>query len=157
MTETQIKIIKAVQDGLPLSREPFAEIARKVGIPEEELLNQLNAWKADGTIRRFGAILRHTEAGYTVNAMGVWNVPDEQVEEFADTAVSLVAVSHCYERPRFEGFRYNVYTMIHGRSRTDCRSSVRPIILGTGITDFKLLFTTAEFKKSSPVYFAEDE
>ena len=157
MNETQIETIRALQDGLPLSREPFAEIAEKAGISEEELLNQLSAWKADGTIRRFGAILRHQMAGYAVNALGVWNVPDEQVEDFGYDAASIVAVSHCYERPRFEGFEYNVYTMIHGRSRTECRSVAHQIILRTGISDHKLLFTTAEFKKTSPVYFADDE
>ena len=81
MNETQIKTIRALQDGLPLSREPFAEIAKKIGISEEELLNQLGVWKADGTIRRFGAIVRHHDAGYSVNAMGVWTDPDEQVDD----------------------------------------------------------------------------
>lgn len=157
MDETQIKIIKTIQDGLPIGREPFKEIAEKVGISEEDLLSQLNDWKADGTIRRLGAILRHTEAGFAVNAMGVWNVPDEQVDDFGYDAASIVAVSHCYERPRFEGFDYNVYTMIHARSRTQCRDIVHQIILRTGIADYKLLLTTAEFKKASPVYFAEDE
>ena len=156
MTETQIRIINSIQDGLPLSRDPFAEIANEVGISEEQLLAQLNAWKAGGTIRRFGAILHHHQAGYSVNAMGIWNAPDEQVEEFGRTAASARAVSHCYERPRFGGFRYNVYTMIHGRSRKECESAAKEISAETGITDYRLLYTTAEFKKTSPSYFAEE-
>ena len=157
MDEKQIKIIRALQGGSLLDREPFKAIAAQAGVTEGDLLEQLLAWKEDGTIRRLGAILYHHQAGYAENVMCVWNVPDEQVEEFGDTAASLVAVSHCYERPRFEGFPYNVYTMIHGRSRTDCRLAVRQILLWTGISDYKLLFTGAEFKKTSPIYFAEEE
>ena len=156
MDEQQIRTIRALQSGSLLCEEPFKEIAVEAGVTENDLLDQIRAWKVDGTIRRFGAILRHHQAGYLVNAMCVWNVPDEQVAEFGYDASSLVAVSHCYQRPRFEGFDYNVYTMIHGRSRTQCRSVAHHIILRTGISDHKLLFTTAEFKKSSPVYFAED-
>ena len=153
MDELQRRIIREIQAGLPLAEEPYRATADRVGIPEDELLAQLAAWKADGTIRRLGAILRHREAGYSVNAMGAWNVPDAQADEFGRTAASMRSVSHCYERPRFEGFPYNLYTMIHGRSREECEEAARAISQQTGITDYELLYTTAEFKKSSPVYF----
>jgi len=156
MTETQIEIIKALQGGLPLSDEPFLEAAQKAGVPQDELLAQLRAWKDDGTIRRFGAMVRHHPAGYSVNAMGVWNVPDDRVEEFGRTAAASGAVSHCYQRPRFAGFRHNLYTMIHGKSREDCEEAARQISEQTGIADYELLYTTREFKKASPVYLISE-
>jgi len=156
MTETQIEIIKALQGGLPLSEEPFLEVARKAGVPQDELLAQIKAWKDDGTIRRFGAMLRHHRAGYPVNAMGVWNVPDDRIEEFGRTAAASEAVTHCYQRPRFANFRYNLYTMIHGRLREDCEKAARRISEQTGITDYALLYTTREFKKVGPVYFPSE-
>ncbi len=157
MNELQRAIVREIQAGLPLAEEPYRAIADRVGMPEDELLAQLAEWKADGTIRRLGAVLRHREAGYSVNAMGAWDVPDAQVEEFGREAASLRSVSHCYERPRFEGFPYNLYTMIHGRSREDCEEAARVISERTGVTAYELLYTTAEFKKSGPVYFTEDE
>ncbi len=152
MTELQRRIIKALQEGLALVEEPFQEIADRVGAPVDEVLEQINAWKADGTIRRFGAILRHRRAGYTVNAMGVWNVPGDQAEAFGRIAARFRLISHCYRRPRFEGFDYNLYTMIHGRSRQECEETAKAVSRETGITDYALLYTTAEFKKTSPVY-----
>lgn len=154
MDETQIRIIKALENGISIVEEPFAEIARAAGVTEEELLAQIETWKADGTIRRFGAILRHRQAGFIVNAMAVWNVPDEQVEDFGRTASEHHSVSHCYQRPRFEGFHYNLYTMIHGKAREECESAAQEISERTGITEYELLYTTAEFKKTAPVYFA---
>ncbi len=155
MNEQQKRIIRALQAGLPISLEPYKEVAAGIGITEEELLEQIGQWKADGTIRRLGAILRHHDAGYSTNAMGVWNVPDDQVESFGAEASALPQVSHCYQRPRFADFRYNLYTMIHGKTRAECEEVARRISEQNGITEYKLLYTTAEFKKSSPVYFAE--
>lgn len=155
MTTIQRKIICALQSGLPLCEEPFHEVARQIGISVDELINQIELWKQDGTIRRFGAVLNHRRAGFETNAMAVWDVPDEQVESFGSAAAEFAAVSHCYERPRFEGFNYNVYTMVHGRCRSDCEQTARAISEITGISAYRLLYTTAEFKKTSPKYFAE--
>ncbi|MCX8053379.1 MAG: Lrp/AsnC family transcriptional regulator [Armatimonadetes bacterium] len=153
MTDRQIAIVRALQDGLPLSEDPFAEVADRAGVPVEELLAQIETWKNDGTIRRFGAILVHQRAGYPVNAMGVWNVPEDRIEDVGRAAAEDPSVSHCYQRPRFEGFDYNLYTMIHGSSREDCENIARRISERTGITDYRLLYTTAEYKKSGAVYF----
>lgn len=155
MTDLQIRIIQAIQNGIPASKEPFREIAENIGISQEELIKQLEIWKDDGAIRRFGAILRHHQAGYSVNAMAVWNVPDSQAESFGQIASHHRSVSHCYQRPRFDRFPYNLYTMIHGKSEQDCESVASEISASTSIADFRLLFTTAEYKKSSPAYFTE--
>jgi DNA-binding Lrp family transcriptional regulator len=155
IADEQIRIVRALQEGLPLVEEPYRESAVRAGVSQDDLLEQIRAWKADGTIRRFGAILWHHRAGYSVNAMGVWNVPDDKVEDFGRRAAQSRTVSHCYQRPRFDGFKYNVYTMMHGKSREDCEEAARKISEQTGMTDYALLYTTAEFKKSSPVYFAD--
>jgi len=155
MTPLQIKIIKAIQESLPVSKTPFKEVADRVGIPEDDLLAQLRAWKLDGTIRRFGSILRHQNAGYSANAMCVWNVPNDRIENFARVSVEYGAVSHCYQRPRFADFEYNLYTMIHGKSKEDCELVIAEISERTGVTDYAILTTVKEFKKSSPIYYQD--
>lgn len=157
MTDREIAIVRALQEGLPLCEEPFAEAARAAGATIDELIRQIEHWKNDGTIRRFGAILAHRRAGFKVNAMGVWNVPEARAEEFGRAASECPQVSHCYRRPPFEGFRFNVYTMIHGASREQCEQAARIISERTGITDYTLLYTTREFKKSSPAYFSKPD
>ncbi len=92
-----------------------------------------------------------------MNAMGAWDVPDDRTEQFGRLAASSKSVSHCYQRPRFNAFPYNLYTMIHGKSREECEAVARAISDETGITGYELLYTTTEFKKSSPVYFATHE
>lgn len=157
MDDVQIRIVKALQQGLPLTARPFADVAQALGIPEADLLSVVRSWQESGIIRRFGAVLRHEAAGFTANAMGVWDVPDERVEDFGRRAAARDSISHCYRRPRFEGFPYNMYTMIHGRYRKDCEEIARELSSETGVTTYELLFTTAEYKKSAPVYFSDVE
>lgn len=156
MTDSQIRIIRALRDGIPLTESPYEELASRAGVTKDELLQQLRHWKTDGTIRRFGAILRHNRAGYTTNAMVAWDVPEELIESFAETAASFGNVSHCYKRPRFPGFGFNLYTMVHGRSRDECEQTIAEIEARSSVNRKEVLYTTAEFKKSGPVYFPDD-
>lgn len=155
MNKTRTDIIKALQDGLPLSKEPYRELAERLGISEDELLAQLRLWREEGIIRRFGVVLNHNRAGFTENAMCAWNVPQNQIDGFACKAVEIESVSHCYQRSRFEGFDLNIYTMIHGRTRDDCRRIAEALSKSTGVADYLLLFTREELKKSAPRYFLE--
>lgn len=157
MTEKEIRIIRVLLGGLPICEAPYALVAERAGVSEEELLAQIASWQDDGTIRRFGAVLAHRRAGYRENALAVWNVPDEGVEGFARAAVEHEAVSHCYRRPRFDGFPYNMYTMLHGREPGECEEAAAEIAADTGVADFELLPTVREFKKSAPAYFSEEE
>lgn len=153
MNKLDESIIIALQNGLPVTERPFAEIAEKIGISEEELLGKLAEWKERGIIRRFGAILRHHNAGFAANAMTAWVVPPERVDEVGPIMASFPEVSHCYERPPFPGFPYNLYTMIHGRTREECAAVAEKISRATGITEYRALYTTKEYKKTSPMYF----
>jgi len=157
MTDKQIAIIKAIQEGIPICEKPFAEAARVAGVSTEQIIEQIRLWREDGTIRRFGAIIRHQRAGFRANAMAVWDVPESHIEKFAEIAASYREISHCYQRPRFNGFPYNIYTMIHGRKKEDCESIAREISEKTGVLSFRMLYTTAEFKKTSPLYFLHTE
>jgi siroheme decarboxylase len=74
------RLIAAVQDGLPLVERPFQAIGEAIGRSEDEVIAGLQRLIGDGTIKRFGIVIRHRELGWRANAMVVWDVPDEQVE-----------------------------------------------------------------------------
>ena len=104
-------------------------------------------------MRRFAAVLRHQVAGFTANGMGVWNVPAERAAEVGATMASFEAVTHCYRRPSFPHWPYSHYTMIHGRSVAEVEATARALSAATGITDYRLLFSRREFKKTRVSYF----
>lgn len=132
---------------------PFEKAAELLGWEVEEVLKRSVALKDAGVIRRFGAALTPTKAGFTSNAMVAWEVEPEREEEAADAMSVHPRVSHCYIRPAFEGFPYKLYTMIHGNSPEDLERIIDELSKVSRSTSFRALHSTREFKKSSPVYF----
>ena len=146
-------IIHYLQDDLPLTARPFDVIAGKVGISEEELLERIKLQKEQGILRRFGANLVHQLAGLKANAMVAWYVPEDKIDEIGPLMATFKEVSHCYQR-RIQGkWKYNLFTMVHGKSKSDCQGTARRIAEKTGIKDYVLLLSLKEYKKTSPKYF----
>jgi DNA-binding Lrp family transcriptional regulator len=148
MDKTDRLLLKSTQDGIPIVSEPFLEISKEIGIPEDEVITRLERLVKNGVIRRFGASIGHRSIGITANAMCTWNVPDERVEEVGAIMAGFPEVTHCYERPRFPGWKYNLFTMVHAYSREECEKIAREISIATGIKDYGILFSEREFKKT---------
>lgn len=136
---------------------PFETIAAKLGMSEEKLIGRIKQFVEDGRIRRFGAVVRHQDLGYVANAMVVWNVPDHRIQEVGPVMASFEEVTHCYQRPRRPIWPYNFYTMVHGQTREECVQAAQRIARATRLKQYRLLFSTAELKKSSMRYFEEKE
>jgi len=144
-------IVRATQAGLPLAAEPYRAISEALGIRQEELLARLEAMLADGRIRRIGAVPNHYALGYTANAMTVWDVADDAVDELGAEVGALSFVSHCYRRPRrLPEWRYNLFAMVHGRSRDETeahRAEIRAL-LGCALRASDVLYSTRILKKT---------
>ncbi len=151
--ETDKKIISQVQKDLPVDPRPFAVMAEKIGIPEEEFIERVRRLKDKGVIRRFGATLRHQEAGFKANAMIAWKAPESTVSEMGKTLARFREVSHCYHRAPKGDWPYNLYTMVHGASRHECREIAERMSAATDLTEYAVLFSEKEFKKTSMEYF----
>ena len=151
--ELDKKVISLIQGDLPLEPRPFALLAREMGISEDQFVDRVRRLKEQGIIRRFGATLRHQEAGYNSNAMVAWKVPHERVDEAGQILAKFQEVTHCYQRRPAGEWQYNLYTMIHGSTREECYRMVTEMSRAAGIPDYLLLFSEKEFKKTSMEYF----
>lgn len=147
------KIISQIQKDLPVHPQPFALMAEKIGISEEAFIERVKSLKQSGIIRRFGATLRHQEAGFKANAMIAWNAPEDTIREMGKTLARFREVSHCYHRAPKGDWPYNLYTMVHGGSRKECREIAERLSSATGLTEYAVLFSEKEFKKTSMEYF----
>jgi hypothetical protein len=63
------------------------------------------------------------------------------------------AVTHCYERPTFPDWPYTHFTMIHTTEKQGCEQVIQEISEATGITDYRILYSTREYKKTRVRYF----
>jgi DNA-binding Lrp family transcriptional regulator len=150
LTNEERALILAVQDGLPIVPEPYRAVAEQMGTTEERVLELLRALLARGVIKRLGAVPNHITLGFTANGMAVWDVPDDRVTEVGRRVGGFPEVSHCYRRPRRPpDWPYNLFAMVHGRSRREVLATVERIAAEAGIADLPhtVLFSRRQFRK----------
>ncbi|HPP05884.1 MAG TPA: hypothetical protein PLW88_00835 [Syntrophorhabdaceae bacterium] len=143
------EFLKNIPEDFPLTIDPYDELAKKCAMNTDDLIERLDALKKAGTIRRIAAVLYHRNVSYTYNAMVVWRVEEDEVDEIGKKMALFPEVSHCYERDTGGYWKYNLYTMIHGKSKKECFDIVGRLSQHTGIKDFKVFFSKREFKKTS--------
>lgn len=144
-----------VEAGVPLVPEPFAEWARALGCPTTDVLARIQGWLDAGTLRRFGLVVRHHEVGFSANAMTVFDIDDAQVDAFGERLATQPGITLCYRRERAEGWRYNLYCMVHGRSRDETLALLHAAIEGAGLAGqpHQVLFSCRRFKQTGARYF----
>ena len=156
LTDRDIEIVRAVQGDLALEPDPFATPAQELGIGVDELIALLEDLQRRGYLRRFAAILRHRKAGFGANGMAVWSVPKSEVAEIGQKMAGYTAISHCYERPIYSDWKYNLFTMIHARKKGECESFVEQLARDHALNDFAVLYSTTEYKKIRLAYFTPE-
>lgn len=155
LTDLEKKVIAAIQGDIAITERPFLAIAERLGVAEGEVLAVLRDLTERGVIRRFGATLKHQNSGFKANAMVAWNVPEERVENVGATFAAQREVTHCYRRDPHPDWPYNLYTMIHAADEAGCEAIARRMSETVGESDYKLLFSKRELKKTSMKYFPE--
>ncbi len=145
------QLVAATQGGLPLVAEPYRVLAERLGIDEAEVIARLEALLASGAIRRIGAIPNHYALGLSANGMSVWDIEDSTIAEVGARVGALDDVTHCYQRPRhLPLWPYNLFAMVHGRSRDEVRGRVAEIagLIGPAARSHDVLFSTRILKKT---------
>lgn len=157
MTTIDERLVRLLQSGLPRVRRPFDELARRLGVGTDEVLARLRAMKADGRLRRLAAVVDQRRIGLAGNILVVWNVPDERMDEVGRGLAGHGEVTHAYVRPAGPAWPYRLYTMVHAESEAACAALVARWAAELGAEDYRLLPTVREWKKSPPVYYADDD
>jgi DNA-binding Lrp family transcriptional regulator len=157
----QKALIDEIQSGLPLVERPYAEIAQKLHIDEQEVMRRIEIMLTSGAIRRMGVVVRHHELGYRANAMLVWDIADERVSEVGEQLSRVDCITLCYQRPRhLPHWPYNLFTMIHGKERQSVEQRIEEIVqqYGLGDTPRATLFSLRRFKQRGACYsYAQPE
>ncbi|QJA05877.1 Lrp/AsnC family transcriptional regulator [Thermosulfurimonas marina] len=154
LTELEKRLVDLLSEGLPLVERPFAVLAEKLGVTEEEVLAAVKTLQEKKIIRRLGALIRHNLSGYEGNVMVAWRVPEERVEEVGRKLAAHPAVSHCYLRRPGPDWPYNLYTMVHAASEGECRRLVAEISRDLDLPDYEMLFTEKEIVRRTRRYFS---
>jgi DNA-binding Lrp family transcriptional regulator len=151
LDETDLKIMRATQAGLPLTARPYHAVAEQLELSAAEVIERMRRLQEFGVIRRIGAVPNHYKLGYRFNGMTVWNVPEEKIDALGQKIGRLDFVSHCYRRPRhLPLWPYNLFAMVHGKSQEAVDRQIEQIaeILGDDNLGSEVLYSTRILKKT---------
>jgi len=151
-TNIDREIIKFIQGDIPVESHPFASLADRLNLSEEEIVEHIKDLQDEGVIRRFAAILRHYNAGFNVNAMVAWKVAVEDADRVGKIMAGFDEVSHCYLRDVPEEFGYNLFSMIHARSDEQIIALLRQLASRTGLSNYIIIKSVRELRKVSMEY-----
>jgi len=154
LSRDERRLAAVLAHGVPITARPYAEL----GMPEESVIRTLRSWLHAGIVRRIGTVVRHRRLGYEANAMVVWDVPDETVAQFGRLAAADPAVTLCYRRARAASqWPYNLYCMVHGRSRVRVLDQIEHLSRTTGLARFAraVLFSSRCFAQRGARYATE--
>ena len=150
------QLIAAIQNGLPISERPYANIALQLGLSEQDVISRISNLVDHGLIKRFGVVVRHHELGYKKNAMIVWDIPDKLVHGIARQIKSFPFVTLCYRRARqLPEWPYNLFCMIHGKSRDNVLQHLESMLdkHDWHHIPHAVLFSKRRFKQRAANYF----
>jgi DNA-binding Lrp family transcriptional regulator len=156
LTPLEVECVRLLQRDLPLQPRPFDALGRTAALAGEDLLTAARTLLKRGQMRRFGASVTPRKSGFTATAMGVWIVPKDRADEYAAKLIQHRAVSHCYLRPVYEDWPYNLYTTVHARSVDECESVINDLAADTGLTEKRALYPTREYKKTRINFFSRE-
>jgi len=155
LSDLQIDLIRQLQQDLPVVSEPFAVIAGNINADVDTVLQQIRAWKSSGLIRRFGAGIRHQQAGFKANGMAVFQVDAQSLAQAGSVLAGYRQVSHCYQRPPVPDWPYNLFAMTHCQSNEQLRDLLSEMVARITPQQYDVLLSTAEYKKDNVRYFTE--
>ena len=155
LTSRDKDFIRELQKDLQVIPRPFDDSANNLGITIDELFEKAREYESIGVMRRFAAILRHRDAGFTANGMIVWKIPDNKIDEVGYKLASFPQVSHCYRRPEYPDWPFNLFSMIHARTIDGAKNIATELSQFVGIDEYRILFSTKEFKKERVKYFVD--
>jgi DNA-binding Lrp family transcriptional regulator len=157
LTPLHIEIIKLLQNDIKIINEPFADIVNKLDISYDYFFDLVKELQDSKVMRRFAAILNHKKAGFNANAMVVWDINEKKAEQIGKKAAAFSAVSHCYLRPKYPNWPYNLFTMIHGKTTAQVDDIIDDIASEIEYKTNMALYSSREFKKVRLKYFTNDE
>ena len=158
MSDREQALVATVQHGFPLVLEPYAQIGRMAGMGEREVIEHLGGWIDEKIINRIGVVVRHHELGYRANAMAVWELPEERIDEVGAKLAAYPFVNLCYQRrPDPPRWRYNLFCMIHGQDREAVEQKVALLREECGLEAYEhaILFSCRRFKQRGARYCME--
>ena len=112
-----------------------------MGLTEREVIKRIRNLKENEIIRRIGGNFVPEKLGF-VSTLCAARVPEDKIEQFAQTVNRYPGVTHNYQRDN----EFNIWFTFIAPSRSDIEASLDAISKETGISDILNLPAIKVFK-----------
>jgi DNA-binding Lrp family transcriptional regulator len=119
LDEIDKKILRELQGNLPIIKKPFASVAEKAGISEEEFFSRARRLIDEGIIRKFGLRIDSKRVGFASTLIAM-KVAENKVDEIGEQLSSYESVTHCYARDH----EYNLWFTIIEKSKEKLKEAI---------------------------------
>ena len=124
---TDLRLLDDYQRDLPLVPEPFAEMARDLGLTQDQVIRRLESLETRGDISRVGAVVAPNTVG--ASTLAAMAVPPERLTAVARVVSARPEVNHNYEREH----RLNLWFVVVARDRAAVRRVLGDLERETGM------------------------
>jgi DNA-binding Lrp family transcriptional regulator len=146
LNDIQKRILSKLQNDIEPIARPFDFLCDK-NLDIEEALRVITQLMEIGVVRRIAAVLDHNTLGFTANVLFAAEVGADRIDEVGRELAMLPTVSHCYQRKTFKNWSFNLFAMMHSKTKSDIQDSIKKFVESEEIKSFELLPTVAELKK----------
>ncbi|MCG6936883.1 MAG: Lrp/AsnC family transcriptional regulator [Gammaproteobacteria bacterium] len=103
-------LLNDFQRDMPLSATPFADMARQLGVSEDDVMRSVKSLQEKGAISRVGPVFRPNRIG--VSTLAAMSVAAKDLECVARIVSAFAEVNHNYEREH----EYNLWFVVTASS-----------------------------------------
>ena len=146
LSSVQKLILSKLQNDLKVIARPFDFLCSE-SLETEKVLRIIQELIDKGVVRRIAAVVDHRKLGFAANVLFCCELERGRVVEAGKRLARFGTVTHCYQRKTFEGWPYNLFAMMHGKTMGDVQRVIDRFTKAEKIDSFELLPTTAELKK----------
>ena len=142
--QTDLAILNALQDDLPLVSRPWKTIADRLNITETEIICRMKNLEESGIIRGISPVLESRSLGLHAATLVALHVVEERLDEIAAVISSYAEVSHNFQRDHY----YSLWFTIAAENEEGIQRVLHEILQQTGIpaSDVLDLPTTKKIK-----------
>ncbi len=124
------KILKRVERKFPISSYPYQDLARELGLTEDEVISRISQLKEKGIILRIGAFFDSEKLGLKSTLIAM-KVPPLRLPEVAKMVNHYPGVTHNYRREH----EFNLWFVLMGKNRKEIDEILSKIKDQSGIND----------------------
>jgi len=144
LSEVDKKLVMELEYHFPFTETPFSEIASRLNLKENEVIEKTKELVGNEVIKRIGMYVNFRAKGME-GALVATDIPVENLEKYRKITLSIKELTHNYIRNHP---KYNVWFVLKSENKERLKENVEKIVKESGGRDYVILYSKKNLKLS---------